>query len=181
MLTISSIRLAHVILVFRAAHSLAAGKSLRRRFGPDRSQPGGVERGMRPLLNAGHDPAEYVAIARAELVPNRSRNVREPPIARSSSLFGIRLPGYCLPFLFHKLLTVHRFLEASDTVVGESASCGRVGPHQCSEPERSVARRFLIPAKGCEAAKPLLAHTSDVAIGLLRDRGACKRERGDGG
>ena len=26
---------------------------------------GGVERGMRPLLNAGHDPAEYVAIARA--------------------------------------------------------------------------------------------------------------------
>jgi hypothetical protein len=65
MLTISSIRLAHVILVFRAAHSLAAGKSLRRRFGPDRSQPGGVERGMRPLLNAGHDPAEYVAIARA--------------------------------------------------------------------------------------------------------------------
>src|SRR5580692_2892811 len=61
MLTISSIRLAHVILVFRAAHSLAAGKSSRRRFGLDRSQPGGVERGMRPLLNAGHDPAEYVA------------------------------------------------------------------------------------------------------------------------
>ena len=26
---------------------------------------GGVERGMRPLLNAGHDPVEYVAIARA--------------------------------------------------------------------------------------------------------------------
>src|SRR5271167_3582580 len=65
MSTISSIRLAHVILVFRAAHSLAAGKSSRGRFGPDRSQPGGVERGMRPLLNAGHDPAEYVAIARA--------------------------------------------------------------------------------------------------------------------
>jgi hypothetical protein len=112
---------------------------------------------------------------------NRSRNIRGPPIARSSSLFGTRLPGYCLPFLFDKLLTVHRFLEASDTVVGESASRGRVGPHQCSEPERSVARRFLIPAKGCEAAKPLLARTSDVAIGLLRDRGACKRERGDGG
>jgi hypothetical protein len=65
MLTISSIRLAQVILVFRAAHLLAAGKSSRRRLGPDRSQPGGVERGMRPLLNAGHDPAEYVAIARA--------------------------------------------------------------------------------------------------------------------
>src|ERR1700727_2700410 len=60
-----NIRLAHVILVFRAAHSLAAGKSLRRRFGPGRSQPGGVERGMQPLLNDGHDPAEYVAIARA--------------------------------------------------------------------------------------------------------------------
>jgi hypothetical protein len=96
-------------------------------------------------------------------------------------LFGARLPGYCLPLLFRKLLTVHRFLEASDLVVGESASQGRVGPHQRSEPERSVARRFLVPAKGCEAPKPLLARTSDVAIGLLRVRGACKRERGDGG
>jgi hypothetical protein len=27
----------------------------------------------------------------------------------------------------------------------------------------------------------LLARASDVAIGLLRVRGACKRERGDGG
>jgi hypothetical protein len=86
-------------------------------------------------------------------------------------LFGVRLPGYRLPLLFHKLLTVHRFLEASDLVVGESASHGRVGPHQCSEPERSVARRFLVPAKGCEAPKPLLARTSNVAIGLLRVRG----------
>jgi hypothetical protein len=94
-------------------------------------------------------------------------------------LFGVRLPGHCLPLVFHKLLTVHRFLEASDLVVGESASHGRVGPHQCSEPERSVARRFLVPAKGCEAPKHLLARTSDVAIGLLRVRGAC--ERGDGG
>src|SRR3984957_8235844 len=48
--------------------------------------------------------------------------------ARSPSLFGVRLPGYRLPLLFHKLLTVHRFLEASDLVVGESASHGRVGP-----------------------------------------------------
>jgi hypothetical protein len=39
----------------------------------------------------------------------------------------------------------------------------------------------LVPAKGCEAPKPLLARTSNVAIGLLRVRGACKRERGDGG
>jgi hypothetical protein len=30
------------------------------------------------------------------------------------------------------------------------------------------------------SAKPLLAHASNVAIGLLRVRGACKRERGDG-
>ena len=44
-----------------------------------------------------------------------------------------------------------------------------------------VSRRFLVPAKGCEAPKPLLAHTSNVAIGLLRVGGACKRERGDGG
>ena len=36
-------------------------------------------------------------------------------------------------------------------------------------------------AKGCEAPKHLLARTSDVAIGLLGVRGACKRERGDGG
>ena len=36
MSTISSIRLARIILVFRAAHSLAAGKSLRRRFGRSR-------------------------------------------------------------------------------------------------------------------------------------------------
>jgi hypothetical protein len=78
--------------------------------------------------------------------------------ARSPSLFGIRLPGYCLPLLFHKPLTVHRCLEASDTVVGESAPHG----HQCSEPERCVARRFLVPAKGCEAPKHLLAHTSSV-------------------
>src|ERR1700733_7433551 len=42
--------------------------------------------------------------------------------ARPPSLFGVRLPGYCLPLLFHKLLTVHCFLEASDLVVGESAS-----------------------------------------------------------
>jgi hypothetical protein len=96
------------------------------------------------------------------------------------SLFGVRLPGYCLPLVFYKLLTVHRFLEASDTVIGESASHGRIGPHQCSEPERSVARRLLVPAKGCEAPKPLLARTSNVAIGLLRVRGACKRKRGDG-
>jgi hypothetical protein len=54
-------------------------------------------------------------------------------------------------------------------------------PNQCSEPERSVASRFLVPAKECEAPKPLLAHTGNVAIGLLRVRGACKRERGDGG
>jgi len=39
----------------------------------------------------------------------------------------------------------------------------------------------LVLAKGCEAPKPLLANTSDVAIALLRVRGACKRERGDGG
>jgi hypothetical protein len=101
--------------------------------------------------------------------------------ARSPSLFGIGLPGYCLPLLFHKLPTVHRVLEASDTVVRESASHGRVGPRQCSEPERSVARRFLVPAKGCEAPKPLLAHISNVAINFLRVRGACTRERHDGG
>ena len=101
---------------------------------------------------------------------------------RPPSIVGIRLPGYCLPLLFHKLLTVHRCLEASDTVVGDSAPHGRVGPHQCTEPECSVARRFLIPAKGCEAPKHLLAlTTSDVAIGLLRVRGPCKRERGDSG
>jgi hypothetical protein len=117
--------------------------------------------------------------------PSRLRATNFPTLvatnARSPSLFGIRLPGYCLPLVFHKLLTVHRFLEASDTVVGESASHGRVGPHQCSEPERSVARSFLVPAKGFEAPKHLLARTNDVAIGLLRVRGACKRERGDGG
>jgi hypothetical protein len=86
--------------------------------------------------------------------------------ARSPSFFRIRLPGYCLPLFFHKLLTVHRFLEASDAVVGESAPHGRVGPHQCSEPERRVARRFLVPTKEFEAPKLLLARTSDVAIGL---------------
>ena len=32
-----------------------------------------------------------------------------------------------------------------------------------------------------EVPKHLLARISDVAIGLLRVRGACKRERGDGG
>jgi hypothetical protein len=37
MSTISSIRLAHGILVFQAAHSLAAGKSSRTRFGPGAS------------------------------------------------------------------------------------------------------------------------------------------------
>jgi hypothetical protein len=39
------------------------------------------------------------------------------------------------------------------------------------------------PGKGMrrEVPKHLLARTSDVAIGLLRVRGACKRERGDGG
>jgi len=37
MSTISSIRLAHGILVFLAAHSLAAGKSSRTRFGPGTS------------------------------------------------------------------------------------------------------------------------------------------------
>jgi hypothetical protein len=82
--------------------------------------------------------------------------------ARSPSLFGIRLPGYRLPLLFHKFLTVHRFLEASDTVVGESAPHGCVGPHQSSEPERSVARRYFWSrqrdAKGCEAPKHLLAY-----------------------
>jgi hypothetical protein len=103
--------------------------------------------------------------------------------ARSPSLFGFCLPGYGLPLFFHKLLTVHRFLEARDLITGESASHGGVGPHQCSEPERSVARRSLVLAKGCEAPKPLLAHTSNVAIALLRVRGACERERerGDGG
>src|ERR1700719_3700225 len=110
--------------------------------------------------------------------PSRLRPTIFPTLvatnARSPSLFGIRLPGYGLPLLFHKLLTVHRFLEASDTVVGESAPHGRVGPHQCSEPERSVARSFLVPAKGFEAPKHLLARTSNVAIGLLRVRGACK-------
>lgn len=40
---------------------------------------------------------------------------------------------------------------------------------------------FLVPAKGCEAPKPLLAHTSNVAIGLLHVGGACKRELADGG
>src|ERR1700722_6454358 len=117
--------------------------------------------------------------------PSRLRATNFPTLiatnARSPSLFGIRLPGYGLPLLFHKLLTVHRCLEASDTVVGESAPHGRVAPPQSSEPNRSGARRFLVPAKGCEAPKPLLARTSDVAIGLLRVRGACKRERGDGG
>src|SRR6202044_3065820 len=123
--------------------------------------------------------------ARPALKHEQGRIVpRNPPgaiNARSRSFFGVRLPGYCLPLLFHKLLAVHRFLEASDAVAGESASHGRVGPHQCSEPERSVARRFLVLAKGCEAPKPLLANTSDVAIALLRVRGACKHERGDGG
>src|ERR1700722_421202 len=64
--------------------------------------------------------------------PSRLRATNFPTLiatnARSPSLFGIRLPGYGLPLLFHKLLTVHRFLEASDTVVGESAPHGRVGP-----------------------------------------------------
>jgi hypothetical protein len=46
----------------------------------------------------------------------------------------------------------------------------------------SLIHRFRrTPAKGCEAPKPLLAHTSKVSIDLLRVRGACKRERGDGG
>jgi len=45
----------------------------------------------------------------------------------------------------------------------------------------AASHRFLVPAKGFEAPKHLLARTNDVAIGLLRVRGACKRERGDGG
>jgi hypothetical protein len=40
---------------------------------------------------------------------------------------------------------------------------------------------FWSRQKGCEAPKHLLARTSDVAIGLLRVRGAGKRERSDGG
>jgi hypothetical protein len=92
-------------------------------------------------------------------------------------LIGIRLPGYCLPLLFHKVLTVHRCLEASDLVAGESASRGRVRPNQCSEPERSVACRFLVPAKGCEASKLLLAHTSNVAVAPARARRLQARAR----
>jgi hypothetical protein len=96
--------------------------------------------------------------------------------ARSPSLFGARLPGYCLPLLFHKLLTVHRFLEASDTVVGESATHGRIGPHQCSEPERSVARRFWSrqrDAKRLNPCSPILATWLSVSCACAAPASAC--------
>jgi hypothetical protein len=48
-------------------------------------------------------------------------------------------------------------------------------------PNLNAASHAAFWSWGCEAPKPLLANTSDVAIALLRVRGACKRERGDGG
>ena len=104
--------------------------------------------------------------------------------ARSPSLFGIRLPGYRLPLLFHKHLTVHRFLEAS---VRSSARAHRMAASALTNaPNLNAASHDAIfgPGKGMRRdAKRLntCSRTSDVANGLLRVRGACKRERGDGG
>jgi hypothetical protein len=100
---------------------------------------------------------------------------------RAQSPLGLFLPGNCLPLLFHKSRAAYRFLEASNPVAGGSASHNRVGAHQRSESERSIARRFLVPAKNFETHKPFLARASDVAIGFLSVRGASKHARGEGG
>jgi hypothetical protein len=80
--------------------------------------------------------------------------------ARSPSLFGIGLPGYCLPLLFHKLPTVHRVLEASDTVVRESASHGRVGPTNATNLNAASHAAFWSwqrDAKRLNPCSPILA------------------------
>ena len=48
-------------------------------------------------------------------------------------------------------------------------------------PNLNAASQAAFWSRQREAPKHLLARTNDVAIGLLRVRGACKRERGDGG
>ena len=89
--------------------------------------------------------------------------------ARSPSLFGIRLPGYRLPLLFHKLLTVHRFLEASDTVVGESASHGRVGP-QTNAPNLNAASQAVLLAAIAALAFAGTAHGQETDTSPRRAR-----------
>ena len=128
------------------------------------------ERGGLRASKERFDSAPPTRKGRSESRPHACARTNFPTLvatdARSPSLFGIRLPGYCLPLLFHKLLTVHRFLEASDTVGGESASHGRVGPHQCSEPERCVARPFWSrqrDAKRLNTCSPVLATSQSVS------------------
>jgi hypothetical protein len=110
-----------------STHAMVNGtkkpRASRTRTGQQRARAGGQEIARQrqcrivPSLNANAAQKPPLTPARTNFPTLVATNARSP------SLFGVRLPGYCLPLLFHKLLTVlsHQ-LDSGGAMFGRPAA-----------------------------------------------------------